>query len=97
MSPVVYALIIALCFWMALCAVCGFRRRFLLFLGTVITGLTINQIWMMAGLQANFLEPHALMAQMALIMYGLSAFGAGWLVSRITQAWADSRIDGPEV
>ena len=57
MTPLVMALIIALCFWMALCAICGFRRRVMLFFGLLLTGLTINQIWMMVGLNAKLLEP----------------------------------------
>ena len=97
MTPLVYALIVALGFWMAICAGCGFRRRVLLFVGALLTGLTINQLWMMAGLNAKFFEPHALMAQAAVVMYGLCAFGSGWLVSRVSQAWAESRVDGTEV
>lgn len=93
MTPLVMALIIALCFWMALCAICGFRRRVMLFFGLLLTGLTINQIWMMVGLNAKLLEPHALMAQAALVMYGLCAFGVGWLASRVAQAWAESKVD----
>ena len=93
MTPVVMALIIVLCFWMALCAVCGFRRRLLLFVGLLLTGLTVNQVWMMVWLNAKLLEPNALMAQAALSMYGVCAFGFGWLASRVARAWADSKVD----
>jgi hypothetical protein len=93
MTPLFSFLAAILCLWMVLCLVCGYRRRVLLFLGVLLTGLSMNQLWMYLGLQARPTEINAIIAQVAVVFYGISAFGTGWLVGRISRAWAESRIE----
>ncbi|MBD3663645.1 hypothetical protein [Sulfitobacter aestuariivivens] len=92
MTPLVAGLVVVLIAWMVLCILCGYRRRLVLFLGVLVTGLTLNQVWMYLGLQAKPTELNAVVAQLAVVFYGLSAFGAGWFVSRVTRAWVESRV-----
>ena len=96
MSGLVLTLAVLLLAWLGLCAVCGARRRGWLFLGVLCTGLTLNQLWMMLGLQARALEEHVLVAQASAAAHGLAAFVAGWLARRLGQALSARRLAKPE-
>lgn len=86
-------LIAALCLWMAVCAWCGYRRRFIAFLAFLLGGLALNMLWMTLALHAHPFELNALVAQSAATLYALCAFGIGWFGGRIRRAWQDSRVE----
>ena len=92
MNGLAVILVTILAVWMLVCIRCGMRRRWRLFLAVLAVGLALNMAWMMIGLDARWLEPHAIMAQAAVALYGLSAFGLGWLVGRIRRAWRESAV-----
>ncbi len=87
------AMIGVLICWMAICAWCGFTRRFGVFLLVLLVGLGLNMGWMVIGLAADPFEPHLIMALMAMALYGLVALGCGWLAGRLAQHWRASRVD----
>ena len=97
MSGTVLALAVVLLAWMALCAMCGLRWRPIVFLAALAGGLALNLAWMVLGLDAKPFEPHALMAQGALALYGIGSFGAGLLARRLVQAWRETAVGEPEV
>lgn len=82
-----------LAFWMVACVWCGFHKRFLGFATVLISGLTLNMFLMRLGLQVGVLDPMALMAHAACVLYGFSGFGFGWLAGRVRREWQDSRVD----
>lgn len=92
MSTLIVVMIAVLVVWMLACAWCGFRKRFGLFAVALLGGLALNMASMMIGLDARFLEPNALMAQGAVTLYGICAFGFGWLVGRVARAWQSSSV-----
>jgi hypothetical protein len=92
-SLTVYALVSVLAVWMLAVGYCGYARRFVLCLGVLAIGVALNATWMVFGLGAHPVEPHALMAQASLLLYGFCALGAGWLVGRIARLFRDSRVD----
>ncbi len=93
MTGTITFLIAVLAVWMLACAWCGFRARFVLFLGVLIFGLALDAGWIVFGLHTQLLDPHAMMAQAAVALYGICAFGAGWLAGRIVRQWRDSRVN----
>ncbi|MDD9721232.1 hypothetical protein PVW51_11020 [Sulfitobacter sp. PR48] len=93
MSPTIMALIAVLAVWMLACAFQGYRARLLGFLGVLILGMALNMLWMALHLNATPLEGNALMAQAALVLYGLCAFGFGWLAGRLVRQFRASRVD----
>ena len=90
------ALIGVLICWMAVCAWCGYRRRFALFAAVLLCGLALNAGWMVLGLDADPFEPHLVMALFAMALYGLVAFGCGWLASRVVSHWRASHVDAKD-
>ncbi|NNK15991.1 MAG: hypothetical protein HKP51_03695 [Sulfitobacter sp.] len=92
MNITLILLVTTLLLWMAACAICGYRGRFVGFLGVLLAGLTLNMVWMVYGLQAHPLETNALIAQGAASLYAVCAFSIGWFAARIRRAWRDSRI-----
>jgi hypothetical protein len=93
MSVTVLTLIAVLAVWMLLCAWCGYRARYLLFVGVLLGGLALNLAWMVFGLKTHPFDIHALSAQMAAVLYAVGAFGCGWLVGRFARRWQDSRVE----
>jgi len=92
MNMTLILLVTILLLWMAACTLCGYRGRFVGFLGVLLAGLTLNMAWMVYGLQAHPFEMNALIAQGAASLYAVCAFGMGWFAARIRRAWQDSRI-----
>lgn len=93
MSVTVVTLVLVLAIWMLICAWCGFRKRFVAFAGALIAGLALNMVWMVFGLQAKPFGANALMAEMSALMYGVAAFGIGWLAGRLVRQWRASRVE----
>lgn len=93
MSGLVATLIGVLLVWMAACAWCGFGGRFKIFAGVLLGGLVLNQLWLMIGLKASFLEPNLIFAQFSAFLYGIFAFGCGWLAGRVARQFRASRIE----
>ena len=85
MSSAVIGLIATLTVWMGLCAWCGYQFRFIRFLAVLIAGLGVYMLWMMAVLNAKPLEPSAIMALSAAVLFGASAFGCGYLAGRLAR------------
>lgn len=79
--------------FMLACGYAGYAKRFGLFALVLLTGLALNSAWMIFGLNAHPLEPSALMAHMAAVMYALAALGTGWLTGRMVRAFRESRVD----
>ena len=77
----------------AVCGWAGYRMRIGLLVGIVLAGLAANTLWMVAGLGADPLSPHALMAQGALILYAVGAFGFGWLAGRLRRRFIEARAN----
>ncbi len=79
--------------WLCLCALCGFRRRLVLFLALVFFGVASNSIWLSAALKVAPLEPLALNAQAAGLACAVMAFVIGFFFSRLQSAWRDSSVE----
>ena len=92
MNFLAVTLVAILAIWMFVCIWCGMKQRHRSFLVVLIVGLGMNLAWMMIGLDARATEPHALVAQAAITLYGLSAFGLGWLAGRVRRAWRESAV-----
>ncbi|MGJ8625539.1 MAG: hypothetical protein ACSHXB_01155 [Sulfitobacter sp.] len=92
MSMTVTTLVAILAVWMMVCGWCGYRRRGFAFLIVLIVGLGLNMAWMVFGLSARPFEAHAMMAEMSALMYGLGAFGVGWLLGRLARQFQVSRV-----
>jgi hypothetical protein len=86
-------LVAVLTAWMLICGWCGFRRRFFGFLATLLVGLAMNMAWMIIGLNSHPFDAHALMAQMSVLMYGIGAFGVGWMAGRLVLQFRKTRVD----
>ena len=93
MTPTVLVLAGILVLWMSICVWCGFTRRFRTFAVVLLAGLALNFAWMVLGLGAHLLERHALMAQAAVVLYGLCAMAAGWLAGRLVRHWRATRVE----
>jgi len=93
MSVTVATLISVLAVWMLICGWCGYRMRVFAFFGVLLAGLALNMAWMVVGLNARPFEAHAMMAEMSAFMYGIGAFGVGWLVGRLARQFQASRVD----
>lgn len=78
---------------LAICAWAGYRMRPLVFVAVTLGGLAANSLWMVAGLQADPLSPHALMAQASLVLYAVVSFGSGWLIGRVRRRFIATRVD----
>ncbi|MDF1729357.1 MAG: hypothetical protein P1U53_16575, partial [Sulfitobacter sp.] len=70
-------LLVALALYLSLAAWAGYGRRWQLFGAAILGGMGLNQLWMMLALDARPFEIHALIAQGSLLLYGLTAGGAG--------------------
>ncbi|WP_370401855.1 hypothetical protein [Sulfitobacter sp. JB4-11] len=92
MSLTVTSLIALLCVWMLACAWTGYHKRFARFAALLLVGLGVNMLWIVAGLKAHPLDPNALLAEVSLLLYGVFAFGMGWLVGRLVRQWQSSRV-----
>ena len=92
MNAVVVALLAGLGLWMLACAWCGFKRRFIGFLTVLVTGLTLNMIWLAYGLGVKPFEGHAMMAQVAALLFALCGFGAGWMAGRLNRQFRSSQV-----
>lgn len=79
--------------WLSLCCLCGLRRRLVLFLALVFFGVASNSIWLSAVLKVGPVEPLALNAQGAGLACAVMAFVIGLFLSRIQDAWRESRVD----
>ncbi len=93
MTTTVTILVTVLALWMLICGWCGYGKRFGTFVLVLLAGLALNAVWMAFGLGAHPFEPHALMAQFSAALYGLCAFGCGWLAGRVARQWQDSRVE----
>ncbi len=93
MSITIVTLISVLAVLMLVCGWCGYRVRIFAFLCTLVLGFALNTVWMVFGLNAQPFEAHALMAQMSLFLYGLGAFGVGFLGGRLARAFQASRVE----
>jgi 4-amino-4-deoxy-L-arabinose transferase-like glycosyltransferase len=89
-------LLAVLAVWLLVCIYTGFRLRFMLFVCVLLIGLGLNALWMMTALEARPLERSALVAQASLLVYGLCAFGVGFLARRIRRTWKQGEVDSPE-
>ncbi|MEX3315855.1 hypothetical protein [Sulfitobacter sp. PS-8MA] len=92
-TPTLLALLTVFALWMVACIWTGFRARIWLFFAVLAIGLALNATWMVLGLDARVLEPHALLAQVSVILYAVGGFGAGWLAGRMARRWRESRVD----
>jgi len=92
MNLMIVALLAALALWMLACAWCGFKMRFIGFLTVLVTGLTLNTIWLAYGLQVKPFEGHAMMAQLAALLFALCGFGVGWMAGRLNRQFRASRV-----
>lgn len=97
MSGTLMMLIVALAVWMSMCAWCGFSLRIVRFLGVLVSGLTLYLVWLVTALEVSPLEPHAVMALTATVIYGACAFGAGYLAGRVVRQFRSSRVEGEGV
>ncbi|UWR23621.1 hypothetical protein [Sulfitobacter sp. S190] len=95
MSAVVLALVAVLLGWMAVMAWCGYRRRWLLFLGVLLGGIAMNIVWIVLGLRADPFSNHAILAHASAVLYGLCSLTVGWILSRVIGSFRDSRV-GPK-
>ncbi|KEJ89358.1 hypothetical protein DSW25_10125 [Sulfitobacter donghicola DSW-25 = KCTC 12864 = JCM 14565] len=89
-------LLTGLALWMFGCAYSGYHRRFVLFFIVLLTGMTLNTIWMVLGLDAKPFSPPAMTAHLAALMYGIAAFGMGWIIGRIVDGIRESRVEDDE-
>lgn len=94
MTPGVWLAVALLLAGLATCALAGYRMRPLVFVAVTLAGLAANALWMVAGLQADPLSPHALMAQASLVLYAVVSFGSGWLIGRMRRRFIAPRVDG---
>lgn len=93
MNLTLLSLIVVFAAFLILCGICGYRRRLLGFATLMVTGWTLNLIWMMLALKAKPLDLDALSAQGALFIYGLCGFATGWMVSRITRKFRETAVE----
>ncbi|KIN73079.1 hypothetical protein [Sulfitobacter guttiformis] len=88
----IYILVVGLAIWMFGCGYSGYHKRFGLFVIVLLTGMGLNTLWMMFGLDARPLSPPAITAHAAALMYAISAVGLGFLLGRIVRGFRDSRV-----
>lgn len=93
MSITVTTLLVVLAVWMLICGWCGYRKRVFAFMGVLSVGLALNMAWMIFGLSARPFEAHALMAEVSALLYGLGAFGVGWLLGSLVRQFQASRVE----
>lgn len=93
MTLIIALLVAALAAWMLACGYQGYRARFAGFFGVLAIGVGVNMVWMAVHFNAPPLDPNALIAQGALTLYGLCAFGFGWLAGRLVRQFRASRVD----
>jgi len=93
LTPTLAALLTVFAVWLVACIWAGFRTRFLLFLLVLSIGLALNAMWMVFGLDARVLEPHALFAQVLVVLYAVGGFALGWVAGRLLHRWRDGRVD----
>ncbi|NUH66177.1 hypothetical protein HTT03_12860 [Sulfitobacter sp. S0837] len=92
-TPTLVALLSVFAVWFFACIWTGYRLRVWLFFVVLAVGLGLNATWMVLGLNARVLEPHALLAQVSVILYAVGGFGFGWLAGRVVLRWRESRVD----
>lgn len=97
MTGVVIPLMAVLAVWIVACIYCGYKLRIFAFLAVLVAGLALNLCWMVLGLKAHPFEPHALVAQASLAVYGICAFGLGLLIGRAVRRWRATAVDSGEV
>lgn len=93
LTPTLAALLTVFALWMIACLWTGFRVRVGLFFLVLAVGLALNATWMVFGLDARVFEPHALVAQVSVVLYAVGGFGFGWLAGRLVQRWRESRVE----
>lgn len=93
MNMTVLTLMAVLAVWMVICGWCGYRKRVFAFLAVMVLGLALNMAWMIIGLNARPFEAHALMAEMSVLMYGIGAFGVGWMIGRLVRQFRKTRVE----
>jgi len=84
-------------FWLALCCLCGVKRRFALFGAVLCLGLGLNALLLSGVWQISLTDTRALMAQGSGIICALTAFLMGRFVGHIQAAWIESRVDSSGV
>tara|TARA_R100000655_G_scaffold101486_1_gene146702 strand:- start:485 stop:784 length:300 start_codon:yes stop_codon:yes gene_type:complete len=95
LTPTLVALLAVFALWLIACIWAGFRARVLWFVIVLVIGLSLNALWMVFGLNARVFEPHALLAQLSVVLYAVGGFGLGWLLGRLVTRWRESRVDPP--
>lgn len=93
LTPTLLALLAVFVLWLIACIWTGFRARVLWFFIVLVIGLSLNAIWVVFGLDARVFEPHALLAQVSVVLYAVGGFGLGWLAGRVAKRWRESRVD----
>ena len=93
MSGTVIMLIVSLAVWMVMCGWCGYGLKFVRFLGVLFAGLALYMAWLVTAMEVSLLEPNAVMALTATVMYGVCAFGAGYLAGRVMRQFRASRVE----
>ena len=95
LTPTLVALLAVFALWLITCIWTGFRARVLWFFVVLAVGLSLNAIWMVFGLDARVVEPHALLAQVSVVLYAVGGFGLGWLAGRVAKRWRERRVEEP--
>ena len=97
MSGTVTMLIASLIVWMVMCGWCGYSLRFMRFLGVLLAGLALYVVWLITAMEVSPFEPNAVMALTATVLYGVCAFGAGYLTGRMVRQFRASRVERGQV
>lgn len=93
MSGTVIMLIVSLVVWMVMCGWCGYGLKFVRFLGVLLAGLALYMAWLVTAMEVALTEPNAVMALTATVLYGVCAFGAGYLTGRVVRQFRASRVE----
>ena len=93
MSMTVTSMIALLGVWMLAIGWTGYHKRFGRFMALLLVGLGVNMLWIVVGLKAHPLEANALLAEVAVLLYGIFAFGIGWLGGRLARQFQASRVN----
>jgi len=93
MSGFVVGLLAVFAGFMLCCGVTGYRRSFLGFVTVLISGWSLNLVWMTFALNAKPLESNALIAQAALAGYGFCGFATGFMISRFVRAFRATAVE----
>lgn len=88
-----YLLMAGLAVWVFGCGYAGYKKRFGLFVIIALTGMGLNTLWMVLGLDARPFSPPAMMAHAAALLYAFSSVGLGWLTGRLVGRFRESKVD----